>query len=63
MVDLGVALAWVAISCVSLKWLSVFAQRPEGDAREPEILFRDGDLLPEELYPLEFTPVAVGSPN
>jgi hypothetical protein len=60
MVDVGVALAWVAISGVSLKWLSAFGQRPEGAICEPEILLHDGELLPEELYPLELTPFPQG---
>jgi hypothetical protein len=60
MVDVGVALAWVAISGVSLKWLSAFGRRPESDVCEPELLLRDGELLPEELYPLELTPFSAG---
>jgi hypothetical protein len=60
MVDVGVALAWVAISGVSLKWLSALGQRSEAEACEPELLPRDGELLPEELYPLELTPLPVG---
>jgi hypothetical protein len=60
MVDVSVALAWVAISGVSLKWLSALGHKPERDSPEPEIVVRDGELLPEELYPVEFTPVYVG---
>ncbi len=60
MVDVSVALTWVAISGVSLKWLSALGRRSERDSGEPEILAREGELLPEELYPLELTPVYVG---
>jgi hypothetical protein len=60
MVNVGVALAWVAISGVSLKWLSAFGQRSTSQFCEPEIPHRDGELLPEELYPLELTTFSVG---
>ncbi len=60
MVEVSVALAWVAISGVSLKWLSALGHKFERDSPEPEILAREGELLPEELYPLEFTPLYVG---
>jgi hypothetical protein len=60
MVDVGVALAWVAISGISLKWLSAFGQRSMSQFCEPEILHRDGELLPEDLYPPELTPFSVG---
>lgn len=57
MTDVGVALAWVAISGVSLKWLSVFARTSTTrlHAREPNSY--EEDLVLEELYPLELFPV------
>jgi hypothetical protein len=61
MVDVGVALAWAAISGVSLRWLSAFGQRPECEPCDSELLSCDGELLPEGLYPLELTPFPVGS--
>lgn len=60
MVDVSVALAWVAISGVSLKWLSALGHRSKRDSGEQEILPCEGELLPEELYPLELTPFYIG---
>jgi hypothetical protein len=61
MVDVGVALAWVAISGLSLKWLSVFGQRSEDELCEPGLALHEGELLSEEHYPLDLTPFPVGS--
>ena len=63
MVDMSVALAWVAISGVSLRWLSALSHRLQLDSHEPEIPAREDELLPEELYPLEFTPIYLGGPR
>ncbi|MGH2911260.1 MAG: hypothetical protein ACRDJ3_02165 [Solirubrobacteraceae bacterium] len=60
MVDIGVALTWVAISGVSLKWLAVLGRRSTSEIREPELYQREGELLPEELYPVELTPILLG---
>jgi hypothetical protein len=60
MVDVSVALAWFAMSGVSLKWLSALGHRSQLDSHEPETPTREGELLPEELYPLEFTPIYLG---
>jgi hypothetical protein len=60
MVGMGVALAWAAISGISLKWLSVLGQPQANDDRELELCPRDGELLPEELYPVEVHPLATG---
>jgi hypothetical protein len=61
MVNFGVALAWVAISGVSLKWLSVFGQRSESEVCEPGLPLHEGEILSEDLYPLDLTPCPVGS--
>jgi hypothetical protein len=53
MVDVGVALAWVAISGLSLKWLSVFGGTSAARLAEPQADPGDEELMLEELYPLE----------
>jgi len=63
MVDVGVALAWVAISGVSLRWLSTLGRASAVDNPECDIVLREGEPLPEELYPLELTPLHVGGPR
>jgi len=58
MIDVSVALAWVAISGVSLRWLSTLDHRSERAIPRCE-----GEPLHEDLYPLEFTPVYLGGPR
>ncbi len=62
MADLGVVLAWVAISAVSLKWLAAFERmfasgRGEDD---PALLAGDGALAHEQLHPLELSLLTAG---
>jgi hypothetical protein len=60
MVDVDVALAWVAISGVSLKWLSALGQRSAWDSHDPGTPTREDELLSGENYSLELIPVYVG---
>lgn len=60
MVDVGVALAWVAISGVSLKWLSAFDRAPVDSDGRPDLPLPDGAFLQEDLHPLDRAPVHIG---
>ena len=57
MVDVGVALAWVALSGASLKWLSVFGRTSAARYNAQPANLGDDDLMLDEIYPLESSPV------
>jgi hypothetical protein len=53
MEDVGVALAWVAISGASLKWLSLLGRTSAARRNEQRAHLRPEDLMLDEIYPLE----------
>ncbi len=65
MVALGVALAWVAMSAVSFRWLAAFerASASAGGEADPALLADDGAFAYEALYPLELSPLPAGGPR
>jgi hypothetical protein len=58
MVDVGVALTWIAISAVSAKGLSAFARAAATNdtEAEPASLTDDGALAHDGLHPVDARP-------
>jgi hypothetical protein len=58
MVDLGVALTWIAISAASARGLSAFARATArgGDEQEPVPAGVDGAVAHARPYPMDFPP-------
>lgn len=58
MVDLGVALTWIAISAAGAKGLSVFARAAATNDREAELasLTFDDDSAYDDPYPIDAFP-------
>ncbi len=65
MVDLGVALTWVAMSAVSFKYLAAFKRGSASGGGEADatLLADDGTFAYEALYPLELSPLPAGGPR
>lgn len=58
MVDVGVALAWVTISAVSLKGLSAFGRVSAYGRGQTDLARCEGELALDEIYPVLGLPTA-----
>jgi hypothetical protein len=62
MIDVGVALTWVAMSAASLKGLSVFRRVSAAGCAKADLALLEGDLAHDEFYPVEVLPQPAGGP-
>jgi len=66
MVDLAVALAWIAMSAVSLKWLVAFERMSAASGcgeDDPALLAGGLALAHEESHPLDLWSLPAGGPR